>query len=198
MDGVKCYESEIASAPFYNHSAGTRWNLVKLALRMRVRQLNCRFIRHIQDGRAKVDNFYSGDRASIILYLIFVKLWGIVISIIIFLIAVVFVIAWAILNWQSVRKEHSLLWLSVFAMAASCWCLLETNIFRFFWNDLRLTQVIDNMMLVIAGMALYLYLDSTYGTFGSKTVRILCGLDMAYIVFAIAVRRVIGFSSDLK
>ena len=44
----------------------------------------------------------------------------------------------------------------------------------------------DDMMLVIGGMPLYLYLDSTFGVFRYRFVRWLCGLDLAYLTLATA------------
>lgn len=89
-----------------------------------------------------------------------------------------------VLNWHRTPRDHSLLWLAIFAMAAACWCLLETNVFQLFVQDLRLLQVMDNMMLVLAGLPLYLYLDSVFGVFRYRTVRILCALDIGYILLS--------------
>lgn len=184
VDGSTRYTSELSSAPFYNHSPGTRWNLITIHPDDAGKVVELQVHQAYQDGRAKVDNFYFGDRADIVLNLISEKLWGCVIALVILFVAVIYLVTWAILNWRRTEKDNSLLWLSVFAMAASCWCLLETNVFQLFWDGLRQIQVVDNMMLVVAGMSLYLYLDSTYGAFRSRIVRILCGLDMAYIIFA--------------
>lgn len=184
VDGREAYVSDVAEAPFYNHSPGTRWNFVTIREGDAGKTVELQVTQAYEDGRAKVDNFYYGDRAAITVHLIDAKLWGCVISLLIFFVALVFLFAWVVLNWHRTPKNHSLLWLALFAMAAACWCLLETNVIQFFVRDLRLIQVMDNMCLVVAALPLFLYANSVYGAFRSRTVRVLCALDMGYILLA--------------
>lgn len=178
------YASEVATAPFYNHSPGTRWNFVSIGADDAGKTVELQVQQAYQDGRAKVDNFYYGDRASITLYLINDKILGGVISLLMFFVAILFLSAWVVLNWHRNPKDYSLLWLGVFAVVASCWCLLETNVLQFFVSDLQILQVLDNLMLVLGGLPLFLYMDSVYQVFRHRFIRILCGLNVAYILLA--------------
>lgn len=184
VGGQEIYVSDVSNGPFYNHSPGTRWNLASIRAAYAGQDVELRVTQAYEDGRAKVDNFYYGDRAAITLHLIDAKLLGCVVSLLIFFVALVFLCAWLVLNWRREEKNHSLLWLALFAMAAACWCLLETNLFQFFVPDLRLIQVLNNMMLVLAGLPLYLYLDSVYEVFRFRAARVLCALDVAYILLS--------------
>lgn len=184
VDGISRYVSDVAEAPFYNHSPGTRWNFVTIREDDAGKTVELRVTQAYADGRAKVDNFYYGDRAAITVHLIDAKLIGCVISLLILFVALVFLLAWVVLNWHRTPKDHSLLWLALFAITASLWCLLETNVIQFFVRDLRLLQVMDNMMLVLAALPLFLYANSVYGAFRYRIVRILCALDMGYILLA--------------
>lgn len=184
LDGETVYATDVADAPFYNHSPGTRWNIVNIASADAGKTVELQVRQAYQDGRAKVDNFYHGDSTAIALHQIGAKAWGFVISLLIFFVALVFLSTWIVLNWRRAEKDHSLLWLSLFSMIAACWCLLETNLFQFFSEHLRLIQVADNMMLVLGGLPLYLYLDSVYHVFRSRVIRVLCALDAIYVLGA--------------
>ena len=184
VDGTLVYQTDIVNAPFYNHSPGTRWNIVAVHADDAGKTVELQVKQAYQDGRAKVDNFYFGDRAAIVLHLIQSKLWSCIISLLIFFVAIGFLAAWVVLNWRQTQRDNSLLWLAIFAIAASCWSLLETNLLQLFSQNLRLIQVVDNMMLVLASLPLYLYLDSIFGVFRSRVVRVLCALSLGYILFA--------------
>ena len=113
----QAYNTDITEAPFYNHSPGTRWNVVTVSddeagetVRIAVKQA-------YRDGRAKVDNFFFGDRAAILLHIVESKSEGFVISLLILFVGVIFLLVWLILNWRRRPKNNSLLWLAAFAFA---------------------------------------------------------------------------------
>lgn len=178
------YITDITEAPFYNHSPGTRWNVVSVSANEASETICIAVTQAYQDGRAKIDHFYFGDHAAILLYIVQSKAAGLIISLLILFVGFIFLVAWLILNWRRRPKNNSLLWLAIFGFAAGVWCLLETNLFQLFSQNLRLIQTLDDMMLVIGGMPLYLYLDSTFNVFRYRTVRWLCGLDLGYLILA--------------
>ena len=180
------YETDITEAPFYNHSPGTRWNVVHIAENEAGETVSIQVTQAYLDGRAKVDHFFFGDHAAILLSMVHCKSVGLIISLLILFVGLIFLVAWLILNWRSKQKNNSLLWLAVFAFATGGWCVLETNLFQLFSQNLRLLQTLDDMMLVIGGMPLYLYLDSTFNVFRHRIIRWLCGLDLGYLALATA------------
>lgn len=182
----EAYTTDITEAPFYNHSPGTRWNVVPISDHEAGKTIRITIIQAYQDGRAKVDHFYLGDRAAVLLSIVDSQATGFIISLLILFIGFIFFTAWLILNWHRRPKNNSLLWLAVFSFAAGTWCLLETNLFQLFSQNLRLLETLDDMMLVIGGMPLYLYLDSTFHVFHSRIVRWLCTMDLGYLALATA------------
>lgn len=184
IDKKKVYQTDITEAPFYNHSPGTRWNVIKLSDNDAEKTIRIAITQAYQDGRAKVDNFFLGDSTAIVIHLIEGKVVGFVISMLLLFVGVIFFFVWLILNWQQNSKNNSLLWLAFFAFATGVWSLLETNLFQFFSNNLRLIQTMDDMMLVIGGMPLYLYLDSTFAVFRRRPIRWLCELDLVYLILS--------------
>lgn len=182
----KDYTTDITEAPFYNHSPGTRWNVVPISKSEAGGIIRIVITQAYQDGRAKLDHFYLGDRAAILLNIVESQSVGLILSLLILFVGFTFFSAWVVLNWRRRPKNNSLLWLAVFSFAAGVWCLLETNLFQLFSQNLRLLEILDDMMLVIGGMPIYLYLDATFQVFRSRTVRWLCGLDLGYLALATA------------
>lgn len=186
------YQTDVAEAPFYNHSPGTRWNIISIHPEDLGKVLTLKITQAYEDGRAKVDNFYWGDRADIVLYLIESKLGGFLVSLMILFVAIIFFTAWLVLNVRRSAWDNSLLWLALFATAASIWSLLETNLFQLFSQHLRLIQVINNMMLLVGGLPLFFYLDSVYQIFHKRIIRLFCALNVAYLLFA-TLSQLVGF-----
>lgn len=184
LDGDKKYETEIVEAPFYNHSPGTRWNAITLYPEDAGKTVELRIKRAYVDGRSKVDNFYLGDRAAIIISIINSKIFGIIVCILTLFVGILYIVANVVFNWRRKSRNNSLMYLSIFAIIAAIWGLLESNVFQFFSNNLRLIQLLDNMMLVLGGMALFIYMNSIYGIFKYKIIKILCGVNISYIVVA--------------
>lgn len=180
------YSTDITEAPFYNHSPGTRWNVLKISDEDAAETVCIAITQAYQDGRAKVDNFFFGDGTAITLHLIGSKGMGFIISLLILFVGFIFLVAWLILNWRRRPRNNSLLWLAFFAFATGIWSLLETNLLQLFSENLRLIQTLDDMMLVIGGMPLYLYLDSTFNVFRYRLIRWLCEIDLGYLALATA------------
>lgn len=181
IDGKILYATEIADAPFYNHSPGTRWNMVNIGEEHSGQTVVLEIKQAYEDGRAKVDNFYIGDRVAIVLSLISDKMLGIFICILILGVGIMYLLGDFVLNKSRNIVDHSLLYLGTFSTIAGIWCLLETNILQLFSENLRLIQVVDNMMLVIGAVPFYLYLDSVYHIFKNKIMLSICIIDMVYV-----------------
>lgn len=184
IDNQTVYETQLMEAPFYNHSPGTRWNLVRLKSEDAGKKAELQIRQAYSDHRAKVDNFYFGDSSAIIIYLISQKSFGLVTCLLMLFIGLLYILADIVLNWSSKEKDYSLMYLAAFAIVAAIWGLLETNVFQLFISNLRLLQVMDNMMLVLGAMPLYLYMDSIYDIFKIRIFKILCVLDMVYLVLS--------------
>lgn len=181
-DEREVYRTDLTAHTFYNHSPGTRWNLIPLSPDTEKIRLQIKLAYH--DGRSKVDNFYLGDGARMIVETIREKLAGILASFLILCVGVLFFIADLILNRWSEHKDHSLRYLGLFAVITAVWCLLETNILQLFCRDIRILQVMNNMCLVVGSIPLFIYLDYSFHIFRYRVNRIICSLNLGYIIFA--------------
>ncbi len=184
IDDEQVYTTDITNAPFYNHSPGTRWNVVNIYEEDAGKEVEIVITMAYEDGRVKIDNAYLGSKDSIVIHIIGSKSIGLLISIFMLFVGVLYLIANMVVNWNVKKRDYSILYLGLFSICCSIWCMLETNIFQLFSNNLRQIQVIDNMMLVAGGIPLFLYMDSNYKTFRNKFVKILCGLNLGYIIIA--------------
>ncbi len=184
IDNKQVYSTDITNAPFYNHSPGTRWNIVNINEEDAGKEVEIVINMAYEDGRVKIDSAYLGSKDSIIINIIGSKSVGLLISIFMLFVGVLYLIANIVVNWNVKKRDYSILYLGLFAICCSIWCMLETNIFQLFSNNLRQIQVIDNMMLVAGGIPLFLYMDSNYNTFKNKFVKFLCGVNLVYIILA--------------
>lgn len=184
LGGEVLYETQIQEAPFLNQSPGTRWNVVRIPGEASGSVLEIEVSRAYLDGRDKIDNFYWGSEGRILLQLIKQKLFGLLVSLLILFTGGVYLLAYWVSNHRKIEKDKGLLYLGMVALVVAVWCLLETNLFQLFTRHMQQIQLLDNMMLVIGGSVLYLYLNELYGVFRSRVVQVLAGGNLLYIIIA--------------
>lgn len=192
IGGRMVYGTDIAEAPFDMNSPGTKWNVLRIDEEYAGEQVELRIVQAYQDGRSKVDNFYLGDWAAVLLFVIESKGFGLLISILILVVGFFLMVADFLLNARSKGRDRSLLYLGLFAVLAAGWCLIETNIFQLFVKDIRPLQLVDNILLVMGVLPLFFYMEEIYHVFENKLICILCGIDAAYLV-VITVLHMTGF-----
>lgn len=184
------YETDMAEAPFDMNSPGTRWNVIHLADKEAGKQLELRIVQAYQDGRARVDNLYLGDWAALLLFVIQSKAFGLFVGILILFAGFLCMVADVLLNVRNRKRDRSLFHLGLFATLAALWCLIETNVFQLFVNNIRLLQLVDNMLLVMGALPLFFYMEETYHIFKNKVIRVLCAADIIYMLIATALHAV--------
>ncbi len=175
------YKTDIAEAPFDMNSPGTKWNVLRIGEEYAGERLELRIVQAYRDGRSKVDNFYMGDWAAVLLFVIESKGFGLLVSVLILFVGLILMAADALLNVRSKRKDRSLFYLGLFAVLAAGWCIIETNIFQLFVNNVRPLQLIDNVLLVLGVFPLFFYMEESYHAFESRIVRVLCGGYVVYL-----------------
>ena len=192
IGGRMVYGSDVTEAPFDMNSPGTKWNVLRIDEEYAGEQVELRIVQAYQDGRSKVDNFYLGDWAAVLLFVIESKGFGLLISILIMVVGFFLVVADFLLNGRNKGGDRSLFYLGLFAVLAAGWCLIETNIFQLFVKNIRPLQLVDNILLVMGVLPLFFYMEETYHVFGNRLIRVLCGIDAAYLV-VITVLHMTGF-----
>ena len=172
------YETSVYKSRFYNQSPGNLWNVLNVNSKYSEKSLELQ-IRMVYDTKAiTVDSLLIGDKADIILGLFADNIFGIVISLLLILLgAVLLVVDWLPSNGHA-RKHHGLSWIALYAFLTGVWSLIETNVVQFCVDDMRILQLLDNMVMIIDTIPLILYLDLEYKILKNKLMKVLAYLGI--------------------
>ncbi len=160
IDGEEVYSPEAPQNIFYTDSFGTRWNCIPLdgyaGKTVEIR------ITKSYDNSGSIDNIYIGNPGGIVLKIIEDRAAALLTCILLMFIGILLILADIPVNIQS-KKNHELLYLGLFALNISVWCLSETNLVQFYFYDSRLMQTISCTILMLIPVPMILYLDSAFG-----------------------------------
>lgn len=187
-DGEMIYETSVYDSKLYNRSPGNLWNILTIPSAYSSKCLELQIFMVYDTSAVTVDSLLLGDKADIILGLLGDNLFGIVVSALLILIGVVLIVVELLPSYGYARKNHSLFWVGVFALLTGVWSLIETNVLQFCVEDMRILQLIDNMLMVVDSMPLLMYLDSEYQIFKHRGMRILGYLNAGYILLCVALQ----------
>lgn len=185
LEGRSLYETDVEENSLYHREPGSRWNIVTLDSSMSGQTLELQITPAYEGEKPQIDHVYWGDEAAIVLGVIKGKLPAVVISLLTGLLGVFLVAADIPVNYKNENKNHNLRYLGLFSVIMGIWSLIETNILQFFVGDVRMLQVVDNMLLVLAVMPLFLYADSAYRILRFPIIRVLCWIDLLYLAACI-------------
>lgn len=182
------YETSVYKSRFYNQSPGNLWNVLNVNSKYSEKCLELQ-IRMVYDTKAiTVDSLLIGDKADIILGLFADNIFGIVISLLLILLgAVLLVVDWLPSNGHA-RKHHGLSWIALYAFLTGVWSLIETNVVQFCVDDMRILQLLDNMVMIIDTIPLILYLDLEYKILKNKLMKVLAYLGIGYMLLCVGVQ----------
>lgn len=191
VNGELVYHTQYRRSRFFNVAFGSRWNVVHISPDVVEGTLELRITPAFEGGWQQIDHVYWGDPAASILTVIRDKIPAAVISLFMCLLGLFLIILDVPLNINQSKKDHSMFHLGVFALIVGSWGLTETNILQFLGGDVQAMQMLDNMLVIISVIPLFLYLDSTYGVFKYPAMKIMCYLDLVFL-FACAILPILG------
>lgn len=110
------------------------------------------------------------------------KIFGVAVSLLMLIIGLVLIAFDLMPAYIHARKRHGMVWLGLYAALIGVWSLIETNAVQFFVDDMRILQLIDNMIMIVGSMPLLLYLNCEYQIFKFRFMRLFCYADAAYIL----------------
>ena len=182
------YETSVFESELYNRSPGNLWNMLTIHPKDSARCLELQIYMVYDTNAITVDSLLLGDKAEIILGLFKDNVSGIIVSALLILIGMVLVVIDLLPYYGRAKRSHSLFWVGVFAFLTGVWSMIETNVLQFCVSDMRILQLIDNMLMVVDSMPLLMYLDSEYQIFKYKGMRILGYINVGYILLCVAVQ----------
>lgn len=177
----KIYETHVPTSRFYNKSPGNIWNKVILDKSYSGQILRLQLDIVYDTNAVTADSFFLGDGTNIVINYVYRNMFALTISLIMILLGMAIIIMDVISQTRSSYTGHSLLYLGLYSFLIGIWSLLETNVPQFFTRDPRILQLLDNMIMIVDTLPLFLYLDYIYNSFNQKITRYLCILDCAYI-----------------
>lgn len=182
------YETEVYDSKYYNKSPGNLWNVLTVNSKYSGACLELQIIMVYDTDALTVDSMLLGDKADIILGLFADNMYGIVVSLLMLLLGVGLIVVDLLPSYGRAKKNHSILWIGLFALITGGWSLLETNVIQFCVKDMRILQLINNMFMVVDSMPLLLYLNSEYKVFQNRILRILAYINTGYILLCVFIQ----------
>ncbi len=182
VDDTVVYETNVYDSKFYNRSPGNLWNVAKFHADSSGRLVEMQIYMVYDTNAVTVDSTLWGDKTDIILTFCKEKIFGVAVSLLMMIIGLVLIAFDLMPAYIHARKRHGMVWLGLYAALIGVWSLIETNAVQFFADDMRILQLIDNMIMIVGSMPLLLYLNCEYQIFKFRFMRLFCYADAAYIL----------------
>lgn len=183
IDDELLYETKVYDSPIYNASPGNLWNSVKIDSKYKGQWIRLEITMIYDSNAITIDHVFIGDKSDIINSYIEQKLSGIIISLLIITVGVfLFVMNIIEIFRQSLSRSGNIS-LALYSIGIGLWSLCETNTLQFFVSDMRMIQLLDNMMMFVATLPMLFFLDSHYKILDLKAIRVFCYGDILLLVF---------------
>lgn len=181
IDGKPICEPQFGESPFYTNSTGVRYISVPLSPEYVGKEIEIRFTAAYSSSRCGFDGFRIGSSGGAILSVIQEKIVGFITSVLMLFVGLFLSVSDIPINMRA-QKNHELLFLGLFTICVSVWCLSELNIIQFFFDDSRLLHVLSCGSLMLVSIPLVLYLDKAIGFKFKFTVPVVCTLSILEFV----------------
>lgn len=172
VDDMLLYETNVYDSRFYNRSPGNIWNYVSIPVDCSEKIVKLKISMVYDTSAVVVDCIYLGDKTDIIFGFIMENGFGIMISVLLILLGFTLIVYDFLPAYAQVKTSHSIAWVGVFAITTGIWGLIETNTLQFIAKDVRIWQLVDNMILTLSSQILLLYMDSEYNVFKHLGMRL--------------------------
>lgn len=182
IDDVLIYQTNVADGKYYNRSPGNIWNKVFIDELDSGKMLRLQLDVVYDINAITADHFFLGEGASIVSYIVKNKMVAIIVSFAMILVGIFMIFIDLNSRHHTSITKHGLLYLGIYALLVGIWSLLETNVVQFFVADQRIIQVMNNMIMIVDSLPLFLYLDCEYELFKHKPIKWMCCLNLGYII----------------
>ena len=188
VEEEQIYETTVYESRFYNRSPGNLWNIVTVDTDYSLKCLEIQIFMVYDTRAVTVDSLYLGDKGDILLAFLRGNLVEIIVSFLLIVAGICMIVLDLLPTYSYEQKNHGLFWIGIFALLTGIWSMIETNMVQFFVKDMRILQLVDNMVMVIDSMPLLLYLNCEYHIFRYRALRMLGYIEALYILYCIGVQ----------
>lgn len=175
IDGEAVCVPDFGESVFYTKSTGTRWTSIDITPDQLGKEIEIRVRAAYKDARCGVDSFRIGSSGGIILNILGEKLVSFITCVLLMFVGLLLAVADIPINMRN-QKNHELLYLGLFSICVSIWCLAELHIVELFFDDSRLVQMVSCCSLMLIPFALILYLNAAIGFKNRFVFPVLSGL----------------------
>lgn len=186
IDGQLIYEPSVYESPLYNESPGNIWNIVPITHDYSRKQLEIQIGMVYDTNTLTFDTLFFGNSTDFVLDYLKRYQWALAVSLVMMIVGIFFMIYDFLPTHGKIKKNHSILWIGLFAFLVGIWSLLETNLLQFWVHDVRMLQLVNNMTTLTLGMPILLYLNSEYEIFKYRIMRILAYINVGYLLLCFA------------
>ncbi|MCM1089015.1 MAG: GGDEF domain-containing protein [Muribaculaceae bacterium] len=188
IDDEVIYETNVYDSRFYNRSPGNLWNIAKFHPDYAGELVEIQIYMVYDTNAITLDSTLWGDKADIIMAFCMKNIWGITVSMLMVVVGIVLIVLDLMPAYRKTWKHHGMIWLGLYSILIGIWSVLETNTPQFFVADMRILQMICNMIMILDSMPLLLYLNCEFHIFKNRFMRIFCYADAVYILAAAAIQ----------
>lgn len=188
IDEKVVYETKAYESRFYNRSPGNLWNIAKFHDECSGALVEMQIYMVYDTNAVTVDNTIWGDKADIVHTFLKEKLFGITVSMLMIIIGLILIAVDLMPAYSHARKNHGMIWLGLYSSLIGVWSVLETNVMQFFVADMRVLQLIGNIIMILDSMPLLLYLDCEYQIFKNRMMQLFCYFNIVYILVSVGLQ----------
>lgn len=188
IDGEVVYETSVYESRLYNRSPGNLWNVLNINSKYSGKCLELQITMVYDTNAITVDSLLLGDKADIILGIFADNMFGIIVSLLLMLLGVVLIVVDCLPSYGRSKKHHGLWWVGIYALLTGVWSLIETNVVQFCVDDMRILQLVNNMIMMLDTIPLILYLNTEYKILKNRAMRVLAYIGVGYILLCVAVQ----------
>lgn len=188
VDGQQIYETKVYESPYYNRSPGNIWNQITIDRSYRGKCLELQVYMVYDTNAITIDHVFWGDGEDIIHSIVSDKLMDLFLSILMILIGIIMIFMQIIPFFQRKNKNEGIIYLGLYATLVGFWSLLETNVLQIYMDDVRIVQILDNMVMIVDNLPLILYLDYYYNLLKRPLIRFYAYFQVGYILLCVGVQ----------
>lgn len=179
------YETRVYDSRFYNRSPGNLWNRVDIADKYSEQYVEIQIYMVYDTNAITIDYTRLGDAENIIHTIVSDKLEAVFLSCMVIMIGIIMMFMQLVPVYNKNHKNKGIIYLGLYATLVGIWSLLETNIMQLYMDDVRIVQLLDNMVMIVDNIPLLFYLDYHYHLLKRKLIRVYAILQVDYIAICV-------------
>ncbi len=185
INGERLYHQNLPESKLYTNSIGANWIQIPLLSEYAGKKLELRYKLCYKNSSCGIDNISINTAKNEVIQILSRKMSGFVSSIAFIIIGLLFIFFDIPLN-RGTQKRHELLYLGLFSMGISAYCLVETQLFQLFIGNERIMHLLSCYSLMMIPIPVTFYINEFFGFKFKYTANLYtCFIAAVYLVLII-------------